>query len=424
MEITVDEVTRVAGHIGIVVRIGEDWVKATLVQKEFRGFEQLLKGRLLEEAPVYTSRICGICQVSHALASVQAVEHGLEVEVPLNAQKLREAANLAGMIQSHLIHLFLLLAQPNLKPEFTPEKMPQLTLSCISNIVRCRDAAQRIVQEICGRAIHPVTIVPGGFSKTVSSEAVSLVAELGGELSRDLNALYKQVHPVFQEELEERGVTLQSRYMSTLNGRINVKDFNGAELLTFSKEQYREYVEEAEADEGYGKRPYLKTLGYPKGFLRVGPLARLNIGLSLWGNQAGVLWRGMRHESVMYSYARLVECIHASERIRVLADELRDGVKASPARLVFKEGEGFGAVEAPRGTLIHHYTFDDEGMIKCANIITPTAFNALAVEKDVEETLRMHRGGVEEMREMALKVLRDYDPCVPCATHLVDVKIE
>jgi F420-non-reducing hydrogenase large subunit len=422
MELRISEATRVAGHIGASITIGDGTVKARVIQNEFRGFEPLLKGRPLEEAPLYASRICGICQVSHALASVGAVEDGLDITVPWEVEGLREVANLAGTIQSHLLHLFMLIAPSSLGSGPPPTSPWPLTGGIVQSILDGRSLTQRMVKDICGRSIHPISIVPGGFSKGIGAEEISRIAALGDELVKTMNSLNERVLPIVDGEARERGVGLKARYMRASGGRIFVKDHDGSELLSFHKDHYMEHIEERDAEEGYGRRPYLRMIGYPDGFCRVGSLARLNYELD---KGDGSPWPSMRHESVMYTYARMIESVRFSERIVELADELGNGVRASPAGLRFKGGEGTGVIEAPRGTLLHRYAFDDEGVITDADIITPTAFNASAIERDIEENIsKICCRGIEELKERTLKVLRDYDPCIPCATHLVRIVID
>jgi len=419
MELKVNEATRVAGHIGVSVRIGEGEIKARVIQREFRGFEPLLKDRPLEEAPLYTSRICGICQVAHALASVKAVEDGLSISVSREVEVLREVANLAGTIQSHLLHLFLLIAPYGLGGEIAPVAVQPKLNAMVRSIIAGRDKAQRMISDICGRAVHPITIVAGGFSKGLGVEDVSRVASTGGKLTKDMTELSEVMLPIVESEVRERGLCLGTRYMCSSDDDIIVQDHDGKKTLSFDVSHYREHIGEVEAEAGYGRRPYLKAFGHPEGFIRVGPLARLNMK---GGN--GV-WPEMRHESVMYTYARIVESALASERVCELLSELKGGVKASTTELKFREGEGIGVVEAPRGTLLHRYSFSKVGVIKEADIITPTAFNSPAIERDIEANISSMRGAeIERLRDRALKVLRDYDPCIPCATHMVEVIIE
>jgi len=419
MELKVDEATRVAGHIGVSVRIGKDDVNARVIQREFRGFEPLLKGRPLEEAPLYTSRICGICQVAHALASVKAVEDGLSISVSHEVQKLREVANLAGTIQSHLLHLFLLIAPLKLGTEPAPMAIRPKLNGIVRSILVGRSMTQRMISDICGRTIHPITMIAGGFSKGLSAEDMSRMAPVVDKLTKNLTELSEEMLPIIEGEANERGIGLRTRYMHVSDSGIIVQDHDGTKLLSFDIDHYGEHIGEVEAEEGFGRRPYLKAFGYPDGFIRVGPLARLNIKRGDRGP-----WSEIRHESVMYSSARIIESLLASERIGELVGELESGVKASPAELKFREGEGFGAIEAPRGVLLHHYAFSKDGVIKEADIITPTAFNSPAIERDIEKNVSSMRGmETDKIKVRVLKVLRDYDPCIPCATHMVEVVI-
>jgi len=419
MELKVDEATRVAGHIGVSVRVGEGEVRARIIQREFRGFEPLLRDRPLEEAPLYASRICGICQVAHALASVRAVEDGLSISVSPEVERLREVANLAGTIQSHLLHVFLLIAPYGLGGEIAPVAIQPKLNAIVRSIIAGRDMAQRMIADICGRAIHPITIVAGGFSKGLGVEDISRVASTGDKLTRNVTDLSEVMLPIIEGEVQERGLGLGARYMCSSDDDIIVQDHDGKKSSSFDVSQYREHIGEVEAEAGYGRRPYLKAFGYPDGFVRVGPLARLNMK---GGNGA---WPEMRHESVMYTQARIIESVLASKRLCELVSELKGGVRASPAELKFREGEGFGVVEAPRGTLLHSYSFSRDGVIKEADIITPTAFNSPAIEKDIEMNISsMHGAKIDQLKDRALRVLRDYDPCIPCAAHMVEVIME
>jgi coenzyme F420-reducing hydrogenase alpha subunit len=143
----------------------------------------------------------------------------------------------------------------------------------------------------------------------------------------------------------------------------------------------------------------------------------------MYERDSKIAWEGIRHESVMYTYGRILESKLAARKIIESSAELKEEIRASPAELRLREGEGFGSIEAPRGTLLHHYSFNKEGIIIKANIITPTALNSSAIERDIEENLKtMHSKDVEKLKERAVKVVRDYDPCIPCATHLVKIK--
>ena len=444
--ITISPVSRLEGHGKVTIHLDENnkVAESRFHVLEFRGFEKFCEGRLMSEMPVITTRICGICPVSHHLASVKACDDALGVDIPPAAKKLRELMHMGQFIHSHALHFFYLSAPDFvLGPASDPAKRNILGIieadpDLAKKAIRLRKFGQNIVERVGGRAIHPVTAIPGGMSKPLSHEdrfVTSKELDDGLELARLALQIGKGVFEKYAE-IVPRFAAIKTKYMGLVkdgnlelyDGRLRIINEDGKRLDEFDPKNYLEFLGEHVEDWSYMKFPFYKKYGYPKGLYRVAPLARLNVVEAIStpiANKELVEFKKLGgghpvHETLYYHYARLIELLYAVERAQELIHD--DEIVSEDVRVKVdrRKGEGVGVIEAPRGTLIHHYWADDSGKIERANIIVATAHNNAAINRSVNEVAKefVKGGKIEEgalnMVEMAV---RCYDPCLSCATH-------
>ena len=447
--ITITPVSRVEGHGKVTIHLDDNnqVVESHFHVLEFRGFEKFCEGRLMSEMPVITTRICGICPVSHHLASAKACDDVLGVDIPPTAKSLRELMHMGQFIHSHSLHFFY-LAAPDLlfSPSSDPAKRniigiieadPELGKKAI----RLRQIGQNIVERVGGRPIHPVSAIPGGMSKSLShedrflirkevDEAVEL-AKLGIQLVKEANEKYADIIPRFAAIKTNYLGLVKNGNLELYDGKLRLIDKTGNALEEFDPRNYLDYLGEHVEDWSYLKFPFYKKQGFPEGIYRVAPLSRLNvadaISTPLANKELGefkALGNGNPvHETLYYHYARLIEILYAAERAKELL-EADDEIVGKDVRLKVerKAGEGVGVIEAPRGTLIHHYWVDDSGKIEKANLIVATVQNNPAIDMSVNEVAKefVKGGKIEQgalnMVEMAV---RCYDPCLSCASHAI-----
>ncbi len=446
--ITICPVSRVEGHGKVTIHLDDnnEVVESHFHVLEFRGFEKFCEGRLMSEMPVITTRICGICPVSHHLASVKACDDVLDVDIPPAAKKLRELMHMGQMINSHSLHFFY-LAAPDflLGPSSDPAKrnivgMIKADPELARKAIRLRQIGQNIVERVGGRPIHPVTAIPGGMSKSMShedrfitgkeiGEAIEL-AQLSVQVGKELNEKYADLIPRFAVIKTNYMGLVKNGNLELYDGTLRIIDETGNTLEEFDPKSYPDYLGEHVEDWSYLKFPFYKKQGFPEGVYRVAPLGRLNVADAISTELANKELAAFKqlgngkpvHETLYYHYARLIELLYAAERARELIDD--DDVVSKDVRVKVerKAGEGVGVIEAPRGTLIHHYWANDSGKIEKANLIVATVQNNPAMDMSVNEVAREFvRGGkIEEgalnMVEMAI---RCYDPCLSCATHAI-----
>lgn len=446
--ITISPVTRLEGHGKVTILLNDknEVAASHFHVVEFRGFEKFCEGRLMSEMPLITSRICGICPVSHHLASVKACDEILQVKIPPAATKLRELIQMGQYIHSHALHFFY-LAAPDfvLGPASDPAKRnvvgiieadPELGKKAI----HLRKIGQDLIERVGGRPIHPVTAIPGGMSKSLSHEdrfVLQKEMDEAVELAKLSLTIGKSVYEKFAD-IVPRFASIKTNYLGLVkngnlelyDGTLRLIDQEGKRLEEFDPKDYLSYLGEHVEEWSYMKFPFYKKQGFVEGLYRVAPLARLNVADSIstpLANKELVEFKKLGngqpvHETLYYHFARLIELLYATERARELLhdDEIVSGeVRVKVDR---QQGEGVGVIEAPRGTLIHHYWADDAGKIEKANIIVATAHNNAAINSSVNEVAKefVKGGKIEEgalnMVEMAV---RCYDPCLSCATHAI-----
>jgi NAD-reducing hydrogenase large subunit len=454
--IVIDPVTRIEGHAKISIYLNENGqvTDARFHVTEFRGFEKFCQGRPLWEMPGITSRICGICPVSHLLASAKAGDLILSVTIPPAADKLRRLINLAQIIQSHALSFFHLSA-PDLLLGMDSDPRSRNLFGLIAAApelarggIRLRQFGQEIIEQLGGRKIHPAWAVPGGVREPLSEAGRQQIRDRLPEVSTtSLKALaqFKQLLQNYQQEAQTfgnfaslfMGLVTADGLWETYDGHLRFVDSTGNTVADrLDPTHYQEFIGEAVESWSYLKFPYYRPLGYPEqgdrcpidsGIYRVGPLARLNvctrIGTPLadrellefrdYGN-------GTVTSSFFYHYARLIEILAAIERIEQMLDDpdlLSTRLRANAG---INQLEGIGVSEAPRGTLFHHYQVDENGLIKKVNLVIATGQNNLAMNRTIAQIARHFIQGPEIPEGMLNRVeagIRAFDPCLSCSTH-------
>jgi NAD-reducing hydrogenase large subunit len=445
--ITIDPVTRIEGHAKITLQIDEqgEVSGAYFHVTQVRGFEKFCVGRPFYEMPYLMERICGICPVSHLLASAKACDALLAMKVPPSAGKLRRILNLAQLIQSHALSFFYLSSpdfligmdgDPKERNLFgVMRKHPELGRGGI----RLRQFGQQVIETLAGKRIHPGWVVPGGVNEPLSVEKrdklLSQIPEVIAIAQKAL-AWFKIEFENFREEIRTfanfpslfMGLVTVDERAGYYEGKIRFTDSHGnivADQLEAAN--YPDYLGEAVEPFTFMKFPYYKPLGYPDGIYRVGPLARLNLVENcgtLLAQQEWVEFRALERGAVLssfhYHYARLIEILFALEHIQ---DYLLDPIitkRHARYSASLNNLEGIGCCEAPRGTLIHHYRVDEQGLITWANLIIATGHNNLAMNRGILQAAR-HFVRSEKLTEGMLNrveaVIRAFDPCLSCSTH-------
>jgi NAD-reducing hydrogenase large subunit len=445
--ITIEPVSRIEGHARITLQLADDGsLKSTQFQvTQVRGFEKFTEGRPYYEMPGITARICGICPVSHELASAKACDAIMAVRIPRAARLLRELLHCAQFVQSHALSFFY-LSSPDLLlgMDYDPalrniagviEKFPEVARDGIE----LRKFGLQIVEGLALERVHPSWVVPGGVNAPMTSALRDrILADLPSAFAIAEHALtlLKSKLDSLKEEAEFFGsdATLYAALVDA-KGRAQLYDgfmrFAGADGETLqaeiAPEQYADFIGEASLRDSYLKAPYYRPMGYPAGVYRVGPLARINVADSFGTVRADAALQEFRqrfgrpaHSALLYHYARLIEIFYALERIRALVDDpaiLDPHIRATAGVNAL---EGVGVIEAPRGLLIHHYKVDEQGAIVWANLVVATGHNNLAMGKSVQQVAEhfVHGPKLEEgMLNRVSAVIRAYDPCLSCSTH-------
>jgi len=446
--ITIDPVTKVEGHGKVTIHLDDNGnvAESHFHVQEFRGFEKFCEGRMAWEMPVITTRICGICPVSHHLASAKACDDLFGVEIPPTAKKLRELMHMSQMIHSHALHFFYLAAPDLLFGLDAPPEQRNVLGVLNANpdlgkkAIRLRQIGQSSIERVGGRSIHPVAAIPGGMSQPLSHENRHIMlkemdeafelAKLALDAVKSVNEKYAQLIPGFASFKTKYMGMVSEGALELYDGVLRITDEYGLVIEEFDPQQYLAHIAEHTEDWTYLKFPYHKKSGWPDGVYRVAPLGRLNVADKIstpWANSelAGFKQLGGSlpvQDSLYYHYARIIELLYAVERAKeLLAD---DGIVSKEVRLPVtrQAGEGIGVIEAPRGTLIHHYQADDMGKLERVNIIVSTAHNYFAMDKAVNEVAKMLIKGdrVEEpLLNQVEMAIRCYDPCLSCATHQI-----
>jgi NAD-reducing hydrogenase large subunit len=445
--ILIHPVTRVEGHAKISIYLDDsgEVSSAQFHVTEFRGFEKLCEGRPFHEMPGLMSRICGICPVSHVLASSKAGDMLLGVEIPRAAAKQRRLVNYAQILQSHTLSCFHLSGSDLLLGmDSPPEKRNLFGLlesdaELMRRGIRLRQFGQRIIELVGGKRIHPAWGAPGGVLRALGATERDEIRQWIPEALQSVDLALERLKSVidsFALEIEHMG-NFPTFFLGTVtpegaleyyDGQIRIVDAEGNIVADgLDPLRYSSYLGEASEEWSFMKFAYYKPLGYPGGVYRVGPLARLNVAKSAGTPRADREFREFKQrsngavcQSFYYHLARVIEMLHAVERIEELIEDpdlLREHVRAKAGQ---NRNHGVGSCEAPRGTLFHDYEVDDDGLIRKVNLLIATGQNNLAINRAVEQTAR-HFVSVRTIQEGMLNrieaAVRCFDPCLSCSTH-------
>ncbi len=447
-KITIEPVTRIEGHAKVTVHLKPDGKveHAYMHVNEFRGFEKFCEGRMVFEMPYITPRICGICPVSHHLAAAKAGDEVLGCPPPKPATMLRELMHMGQITQSHGMHFFE-LAGPDLLLGFDADPAIRNVVGLIGanpdlavKAVKLRKFGQEIIKILGGRKIHPDFAVPGGVSKALSLKdrdtilaqidenietaqtGIQIIKDWAAKNTEDINkfAVFKTGY---------FGLVTPKNGLELYDGKIRLIGADGKQLEHFDGKNYLNVIAEHVESWSYLKFPYYKKMGWPDGVYRVGPLGRLNASDTIETPLAGEemkFWKSINdgkpvENTLYYHLARMIECLFALERIRILCDD-PDILSTDiiNTRQEFK-GEGVGVIEAPRGTLFHHYWANANGQLEKVNLIVATGHNNWAMSNAVDSVAKTYIDGpvTEGMLNRIEAAIRAYDPCLSCSTHAV-----
>lgn len=458
--ITIDPVTRLEGHGKIEVFLDDAGeVEDVFFQvPELRGFEKFCQGRPVWELASIVARICGVCPGAHHMAAGKAIDAVYNVEPPATAKKLRELFYAAHFVHSHIAH-FYALAAPDFVVGPTADPAQRNILGVVQEVgldlggavIAHRKMAQDIQATLAGSATHPSWTVPGGVSKGITDDERKEIVDKAKSCLEFAKTSVKVFDDVVLKNKSYVDLILSEPYMLTTHymglvdddnrvafydGQIRVVDTKGKEILKYRPRDYVEHIGEHVEPWSYLKFPYLKTKGW-KGFVegqdsgvyQAAPLARLNAadGMATQLAQAeyerffDTLGGKPVHATLATHWARIVELVYAAERLLELASdpevagpEIRRIPEAVPT-------EGVGTVEAPRGTLTHHYTTDERGLATNVNLIVGTTNNhapiCMSIKKAAQGVIRREEEVTEGVLNMIEMAFRAYDPCFSCATH-------
>ncbi len=461
--ISIDPITRLEGHGKIEIFLDDAGnVENVYFQiPELRGFEKFSEGRMCEDMPVITSRICGVCPEAHMMAASKALDDLFDVELTPAARKLRELQYSAFFYGDHTTH-FYALGGPDFVVGPGAPKAERNLLGVIhkvgveigKKVMRARKEAHEIASILGGRNVHPQSTVPGGMARPITKEEQKRIQEIADyAVEFALFTLNDILKPVVLDNKEYLDLILSDSYklvtsymglvdennkVNFYDGKVRVVDHKGREIIKYSPREYLDAVAEHVEPWTYLKFPYIKKLGW-KGFVeatgdeptsiyQATPLSRLNAADGMATPKAQEYYEQFYetlggkpvHNTLATHWARCIEILYAAERLRELAydDEITDpNVRTVPTK---PPTEGIGIVEAPRGTLTHHYITDENGVIKKANLIVGTTNNnapiCMVVKKAAQGVIKPGK-----LDDMALNLVemafRSFDPCYGCATH-------
>jgi len=457
-EITIDPITRLEGHGRIQIFLNEEGnvANAYLQIPELRGFERFCIGRKGEDLPQITPRICGVCPVAHHMASTKALDAAFKVDPPLAAKKLRELMYSGYYVYDHTLHFYFLGAPDFVVGPDAPVAernilgvISKVGLDIAKEVIKHRSYGQKITAMIGGKATHPVCGLPGGMSKPITEEErqeIERMAESSVKFAQFSLQVFNDVvlkNKRYVDLILSDAYKLRTYYMGTVDennkvnfydGKLRVVDPEGKEFAKWAPADYLSNVAEHVEEWTYVKLPYLKRVGWKglvdgpdSGIYRVAPLGRLNAADGMATPLAQEEYKRMYetlggkpvHATLATHWARVIELLYAAERCLELSRD-KDVTSKELRNKPGQPGEGVGIVEAPRGTLIHHYKLDEEGLAKDVNLIVATVNNAPAICMSIRDAAKgLIKGGVvnEGLLNMVEMAFRAYDPCFGCATH-------
>jgi len=457
--VTINPITRLEGHgkIDIFLDGQGDVERAYFQVPELRGFEVFCLGRPAEDMPQLTSRICGVCPTAHHMASTKALDALYQTEPTSAGRKIRELVYNTFALEDHALHVFV-LGGPDfiVGPDAPAEQrnivgvIQKVGLEAGKRVITTRKRLRELIAYFGGKVVHPVMGLPGGVSKALQPADLpgfQQLAQDGLDFALWTLEVFKKIvleNPAYVSTITSDTYTHKTCYMGMVDeqnrvnfydGKLRVVDCQGREIFKFSPQQYRDFVAEHVEPWSYMKFTFLKPRGW-QGFVEgvdssvyaVGPLARLNVADGMATPRAQAAYEeffktlGGRpvHHTLATHWARVIEMIYAAERMvqlindpEIVSPEVRRVPQTVPKT-------GVGVVEAPRGTLVHHYETDERGLIRMANLVVATGHNASRIAMSVEKAARglIHQGRVTEgLLNQIEMAFRAYDPCLGCATH-------
>ncbi len=447
--ITIDNVTRIEGHAKITLQLNDQGnvVDAQFHVTQFRGFEKFCEGRPFFEMPSLMARICGICPVSHLIASAKACDDLMAVQIPPTAVMLRKIMNLAQILQSHALSFFH-LSSPDLLLGMDADPLKRNVVGLlethkqqVADGIQLRKIGQEIIELLGGKRIHPAWVVPGGVSSPLAEAHRDKILAMLPEalrIARSTLAIFQEIRHNFKEEIQTfanfptlfLGLVDPKGMLEFYDGNIRVVD-SARNIIADQIDtlDFNDHIAEAVEPHSYLKSPYYKAFGYPEGIYRVGPLARLNIidrcGTPLadeeWAEFQS-LQRGAILSSFYFHYARLIEILYCVEKMQQLLTNSKILDQHVRAYARPNSTSGIGVSEAPRGILMHHYRSNKNGKIEWANLIIATGHNNLAMNRGVLQVAKHYVKGdklEEGMLNRVEAVVRAFDPCLSCSTHAI-----
>ncbi|MCP5523549.1 MAG: Ni/Fe hydrogenase subunit alpha [Verrucomicrobiales bacterium] len=457
--ITIDPITRLEGHGKVDIYLDEqgDVERAYMQVPELRGFEVFSLGRPAEDMPQITSRICGVCPTAHHMAATKCLDDLYQIQPTPAGRKIRELVYNTFVLEDHALHFFVLGG-----PDFVvgPEApagernilgvIGKVGIEAGKKVIGTRKRLRELIAYFGGKVVHPVLGLPGGVSKRLKPEDLPKFQELakdGVEFAEWTHQVFKDIvlaNPDYVNMITSDTFTHKTCYMGMVDeenkvnfydGKLRVVDCDGKEVCKFAAQQYRDFVAEHVEPWSYMKFTFLKDRGWTDfsegpdtGIYGVGPLARLNAADAMATPKAQAAFEefyqtlGGRpvHHTLATHWARVIEMIYAAERMEELVNDpeiLNENIREVPTKV---PTEGMGVVEAPRGTLFHHYQTDERGVISMANMIVATGNNAARIAMSVERAAKgLIKGGnvTDGLLNKVEMAFRAYDPCLGCATH-------
>ncbi len=463
--ISIDPITRLEGHgkISIILDDNGDVDRAFFQVPELRGFEAFCVGRPAEEMPQITSRICGVCPTAHHMASTKTLDSLWGVEPTPAANVIRELFYNLFMFEDHTIHFYFLGGPDFVVGPQAPAAsrnilgvIDKVGVETGKRVINIRKRCRNIMATMGGKPIHPVLGLPGGVAKAVTEETRNEIrsfakdaiefSQLTLQLFNDLvlkNKEYVDIicSDIYYDETNYMGMVDSNNNINFYDGKVRIVNTDGKQIELFEPKDYASIFAEHVEEWSYIKFPYMRKTGWKgfvggndSGIVRVAPLARLNVADGMSTPLAQEEYERMYetlggkpvHNTLALHWARLIEILYAAERVTELADaeeltspDIRNMDLKTPK-------EGFGIVEAPRGTLIHHYQTDEEGVLTDVNLLVATLFNSAPICMSIEKAAKkLIKGGKvsEGLLNMVEMAFRAYDPCLSCATHSLPGKM-
>ncbi len=433
LNINVEYLTRVEGHGNIVINVKEgklETCKLEIVESP-RFFEGMLRGRSIFEAQHITSRICGICACGHTLASIQAAEDALGIIPTEQTIKLRKILLDLEMLDSHLLHIYLLVA-----PDLLGVKSFVPLISSHNEVVRRALRMKKTCNDVCdilvGRHVHPISAIVGGFTKLPGEKDIEnmlgLLQGMRPDMEETVNLISKLEFPKFGRDTEYVALVSDDGEYPLLSG-----DVGSTDGIRLNKNDYRKITNEFIVPHSTAKRTKLSRESYA-----VGALARFNLNYEKLLPEAKRVAEmlGLKPKCInpfLNTAAQLVECVHCLEHAIGILEEFKKtkinhdeqivvGLNEN-SKIPVREGNGVGAVEVPRGILFHNYQTDEKGYIRNANCIIPTNQNTGNIEYDLMKLIpEILDKSKEEITLLSEMLVRAYDPCISCSTHLLNIK--